>query len=95
MKTERYVELLVVFLLAFSLAFPQIVFAQQKALPPGIQKKESIPGKGAHKGWEQGKHKGWKNQNAEIEDPQVGEDIVGNQEIEKEKKEGKKKGKNK
>ncbi len=36
-----------------------IAFAQDATVPPGVEKKGEVPGKGSHKGWEKGKHKGW------------------------------------
>jgi hypothetical protein len=38
---------------------PQIGFAKDRSVPPGIERQDRIPGEGSHKGWEQGKHKGW------------------------------------
>lgn len=46
-----------------SLARLQPLFAQEET-PPGISKQEEVPGKGLHKGWEQGEHKGWNKEAA-------------------------------
>ena len=81
-------NLVMVLAISFCLIVSQTVFAKNKALPPGIEKKDSIPGKGSHKGWEQGKHKGW-DKKREDNDKSKGKK-KGN---EKEKKEKKHKGK--
>ena len=51
------------FVMALAIGLPlvvsQIVRAEDKELPPGIEKQGRIPGKGQHQGWEKGKHKGW------------------------------------
>ena len=57
MKRERLVLLMAVAVVLC--VSPSVGFAEEKEVPPGISKKENIPGEGKHKGWEQGKHKGW------------------------------------
>jgi len=68
---------------ALCLITPQKVSAEEKKLPPGIAKKDEIPGKGLHKGWEQGQHKGWDKEKTKDKD-KLKKD---KKEIRKEKKE--------
>jgi len=57
-------SLVIALVFSLSLMGTPVVSAEDKALPPGIKKQESIPGKGSHKGWEKGKHKGWTKKEA-------------------------------
>jgi len=65
----------------------KFALAEDKELPRGISKKEQIPGKGSHKGWEQGEHKGW--------DKDKNSDKIQNEDSDKDKNKSKDKDKDK
>lgn len=60
-----FIGLISAFAIVLSLSGLRMVLAEEKELPPGISKQGRIPGKGLHKGWEQGKHKGWDKKKSE------------------------------
>ena len=65
----------VVLVVSFGLVASQTVLAAEKDLPPGVAKKDNIPGKGKHKGLEQGKHEGWDKKSEAVKPTEdLGED---------------------